>query len=114
MGKFLASLDQIESARLKLRRAITSIYEAERSLDDLRAALRQDGLTKGSVELQDEFGLFSLAELEDRHIERMLDYVGGNKMRAARILGVNVKTLYNRLRGKSFSTRKRLECSGLS
>ena len=38
----------------------------------------------------------SLKEVEDFHIEKVLNYHGGNKTRAARDLGVNVKTIYNR------------------
>ncbi len=38
----------------------------------------------------------SLKEVEDAHIAKVLSHHGGNKTRAARDLGVNVKTIYNR------------------
>ena len=41
--------------------------------------------------------LASLQDLEREHIERVLAAVGGNKARAARILGLDRKTLYRRL-----------------
>lgn len=40
----------------------------------------------------------SLAEVEKRHILRVLASTGGNKTRAARILGIDTKTLYNKLK----------------
>ncbi|MGE0144529.1 MAG: helix-turn-helix domain-containing protein [Planctomycetota bacterium] len=43
-----------------------------------------------------------LAEVEKRHILRVLASTGGNKTRAAKILGIDTKTLYNRL--KSYGT----------
>ncbi|MBL8737502.1 MAG: hypothetical protein JNL12_13815 [Planctomycetes bacterium] len=39
-----------------------------------------------------------LAEVEKRHIHRVLASTGGNKTRAARILGIDTKTLYNKLK----------------
>jgi hypothetical protein len=39
-----------------------------------------------------------LAEVEKRHILRVLSSTGGNKTRAARILGIDTKTLYNKLK----------------
>jgi hypothetical protein len=39
-----------------------------------------------------------LAEMEKRHILRVLASTGGNKTRAARILGIDTKTLYNKLK----------------
>jgi DNA-binding NtrC family response regulator len=40
----------------------------------------------------------SIAEVERRLISATLDEVGGNKKRAADVLGVSLKTLYNRLK----------------
>ena len=39
-----------------------------------------------------------LAEIEKRHILRVLSSTAGNKTRAARILGIDTKTLYNKLK----------------
>ena len=39
-----------------------------------------------------------LAEIEKRHILRVLASTSGNKTRAARILGIDTKTLYNKLK----------------
>ena len=50
--------------------------------------------------LQDEmmaFAEMTLADLERRHITHTLDHLGGNKTRTAKILGITVKTLYNKL-----------------
>src|ERR1700736_1100576 len=41
--------------------------------------------------------LFSLEEVQRRHIMRVLDLMGGNKLRAARILGVGRATIYKLL-----------------
>lgn len=50
-----------------------------------------------------------LAEIEKRHILRVLDSTGGNKTRAAKILGIDTKTLYNKLKayGAGFQTARR-------
>jgi two-component system response regulator AtoC len=42
----------------------------------------------------------SLRELEDRYIEEVLRITGGNKVKAARILGIDRKTLYRRAERK--------------
>ncbi len=56
----------------------------------------------GSAEVVD-LGLLSLEEVERRHILKVLQRCGGNRTRAARILGVDPKTLYNKL--KAFGER---------
>jgi DNA-binding NtrC family response regulator len=56
-----------------------------------------------------------LAEVEKRHIQRVLASTGGNKTRAARILGIDTKTLYNKLKSYKSSeqvARKRLTTNG--
>ncbi len=46
---------------------------------------------------EDEVGLISIAELEERHIRRVLSAVAGNKKAAAEILGLDRRTLYRKL-----------------
>ena len=41
--------------------------------------------------------LLTLNELERRHIKRVLDITGGNRPKAAKILGINVSTVYRKL-----------------
>lgn len=53
------------------------------------------------VTVADEGLSLSLAEVEKRHLLRVLAAHGGNKTRAARSLGIDTKTLYNKL--KSYS-----------
>jgi DNA-binding NtrC family response regulator len=47
--------------------------------------------------LQHADGLLTLAELEERYIDYVLERVGGNKRRAAALLGIGRRTLYRRL-----------------
>lgn len=69
--------------------------------------LQPDRLESGTGELReapispvseaDSSALESLAEIEHRHVTRVLEAVGGNKSRAAKILGIDRKTLLARL-----------------
>ncbi len=55
----------------------------------------------------------TLAEVEKRHIQRVLASTGGNKTRAAKVLGIDTKTLYNKLKSYKLSetvaARKRMQ-----
>ena len=41
--------------------------------------------------------LLTLEELEKRHIQKVLEIAGGNRFKAAKILGVNVSTVYRKI-----------------
>ena len=41
--------------------------------------------------------LLTLEELEKRHIQKVLSITGGNRPKAAKILGVNVSTVYRKI-----------------
>ena len=71
-------------------------------INDLPERLRVATRTDTSM---DE-ALFSLEEVQRRHVMRVLERVGGNKARAAEILGVGRATIYQLL------SRMRLEKSG--
>ena len=64
---------------------------------DLPEALRQEAPLKEDAE---ETPL-TLEEVEYRHVRRVLDWMGGNKVHAARALGISRATLYSILREKA-------------
>ena len=52
----------------------------------------------GEADPEGEILRLPLAEIEKRHILRVLNSTNGNKTRAAKILGIDTKTLYNKLK----------------
>ena len=81
------------------------------SSDEFRARIEGGGfdlvLVKGSPalkavsparDLEGDLLTTPLAEIEKRHILRILASTSGNKTRAARVLGIDTKTLYNKLK----------------
>jgi DNA-binding NtrC family response regulator len=57
------------------------------------------GMPRQSAPASAQPQLTSLREAERRHIEFVLEQVGGNKTQACRILGIGRGTLYNKLAG---------------
>jgi DNA-binding NtrC family response regulator len=88
------------------------------SLDELRGKVEGSDfdyvLTESSKEIRqlitddqiDSILTLPLAEIEKRHIQRVLASTGGNKTRAAGVLGIDTKTLYNKL--KSYRSSEEL------
>jgi DNA-binding NtrC family response regulator len=68
---------------------------------DVREGAEMNMTPAGGVaapDLGDEDVPPSLSQIERRHIEEVLRFTGGNKARAARILGITAATLYNKLK----------------
>lgn len=57
-----------------------------------------------SVSPEGDPSLPSLREVERRHIMKVLQHASGNRTRASHILGVDPKTLYNKLKGYNATT----------
>jgi transcriptional regulator with PAS, ATPase and Fis domain len=64
-------------------------------IDQLPESVRQAAVDPVKV------GLCTLEELERNYVRRVLDEVGGNKQRAAEVLGVSRSTLYSLLERES-------------
>lgn len=69
----------------------------------------------GEQDPEGELLSLPLAEIEKRHILRVLASTRGNKTRAAKILGIDTKTLYNKLKAYKSAedvARKRASMNG--
>ncbi len=87
-----------ELANVIERACLISIDRIEILPEDLPEAILSVGYEhKKNTEFRIRQGGSSLAELEIEHIRNILDSVGGNKSKAARILGISRKKLYSKL-----------------
>ena len=84
-----------------IERAITLGAEGEIQVEDLPDTLREEKqeawLDSTPVEL-------SMAEVEKAHIERVLKHTGGQVSQAARILGIDRRTIYRKI--QAYNIRK--------
>jgi len=65
--------------------------------DDLPEKVRAHRAERVVIAAEDPSELVAIHELEARYIRRVLKIVGGNKARAARVLGLDRRTLYRKL-----------------
>jgi DNA-binding NtrC family response regulator len=62
-------------------------------------------LSSPVIQPEVEAAMTSLEEVERKHILAVLRQAGGNRSQAARILGVDPKTLYNKLKAYGIAGR---------
>ncbi len=81
-------------------RELENMIAAAVLLEDARSlslASVRNLLPYNGPERRKNIELLTLDELEKRHIRRVLDITGGNRPKAAKILGINVSTIYRKL-----------------
>lgn len=81
-----------------LERAVALARFEQLTVEDLPPKIRDyqpSYLVIGSAESQDD--LVSLEEVERRYIARVMEIVGGNKVQATKVLGIDRSTLYRKL-----------------
>jgi len=79
----------------ELRSALGSAcMMAEGNMLDVRDLPERLRARVAEMKSEDSDELLPLAEVERRHVLRVLDQVGGNKVQAAKILGINRATVY--------------------
>jgi len=80
-----------------IERAVALASWEQIVVEDLPARIREYRSSDVLVASQDPSELVTLEEVERRYMLRVLDSVGGNKTLAARILGLDRRTLYRKL-----------------
>ncbi len=80
-----------------IERAVALLRFDEVTVDDLPEKIRQYRADRLVFAVDDLGEVVTIDELERRYIQRVLALVGGNKSRAADLLGLDRRTLYRRL-----------------
>jgi DNA-binding NtrC family response regulator len=88
-----------------VQRAVTLTRLSEISVDDLPEKIRDYQSSRIVIASDNPDELFSLEEMERRYIRKVLAAVGGNKTQAARILGLDRRTLYRRIESLGIDAR---------
>ncbi len=89
----------VRELRNCIERAVALSRSQAIDVEDLPPKVREHNGRTVLVEANDSSELVPLEEVERRYILRVLSLCGGNKSVAARILGLNRKTLHRRLGG---------------
>jgi two-component system response regulator HydG len=80
-----------------IQRALAMARHEQIVVDDLPAKIREYRSDRVMLSFEDTEELVTLDELESRYIRKVLEMVGGNKSKAARLLGMDRRSLYRRL-----------------
>ena len=88
----------VRELRNAIERAVVLTEHDQVGVEDLPSRIRKYQSTDVLVAAEVPEALVTLEEVENRYIQRVLASVQGNRARAARILGLDRKTLYRRLK----------------
>ena len=67
------------------------------SVEDLPRKITEFRSSSVELDAESPTELLTLEQLEDRYVRKVLAMAGGNKTRAAQILGIDRRSLYRRL-----------------
>ena len=80
-----------------MERAVALCRLDEVTVDDLPSKVQEHQSSKIVITTESPGELITLDEMERRYVRQVLNAVGGNKTHAARILGIDRRSLYRRL-----------------
>jgi two-component system response regulator HydG len=87
----------VRELRNSMERAVALARFEDVVVEDLPKQVREYSPSHVLIAATDPSELVSLAEVERRYVERVMQAVGGNKRQAAQILGLDRTTLYRKL-----------------
>jgi DNA-binding NtrC family response regulator len=91
----------VRELRNVIERALALTRYDRIAVEDLPEKIRDYRSSRFLIDGQDPTGLATLEQIESRYIQHVLEAAGGNKTTAARILGLDRKTLYRKLKQES-------------
>ncbi|MEZ4398786.1 MAG: sigma-54 dependent transcriptional regulator [Kofleriaceae bacterium] len=80
-----------------MERAVALARLSEVVVEDLPARIRDHQATRLVIDGDDPEDLVTMAEMERRYVRRVLEACAGNKTKAAKVLGMDRRSLYRRL-----------------
>lgn len=89
----------VRELRNVIERALALTHHNQLTIEDLPDQLKDNkGEAQLPARLVDPVNILPLEEMENRYIHQVLDQLNGNQTLAARLLGVDRKTLYRKLK----------------
>lgn len=85
----------VRELRNVIERAVVLSRTEQMETDDFPEKIRQPSLLPGDSGEEDH--IFTLQEMERMYVRKVLEYAGGNKLKAARLLNIDPKTLRTKL-----------------
>jgi len=85
----------VRELRNVIERAVVLSRSAQVESEDFPEKIRQPSLLPGDNTEEDH--IYTLQEMERMYVRKVLEYAGGNKLKAARLLNIDPKTLRTKL-----------------